>query len=82
MVLRVPSFTGSMVHVPLTCGEAFQNEPVFWKKNGKATFNSINFTYVKKKSKSQELFFVCLLYSSSFVYPDVKLSPLSLYGFL
>uniref|UniRef100_A0A669CEL6 Interleukin 12B n=1 Tax=Oreochromis niloticus TaxID=8128 RepID=A0A669CEL6_ORENI len=34
VVLRVPSFTGSMVHVPLTCGEAFQNEPVFWKKNG------------------------------------------------
>lgn len=65
VVLRVPSFTGSMVHVPLTCGEAFQNEPVFWKKNGKGTFNSTNFTYVKKKSKSQELSFVCLFYSSS-----------------
>lgn len=65
VVLRVPSFTGSMVHVPLTCGEAFQNEPVFWKKNGNAAFNSIHFTYVKKKSKSQELSFACLLYSSS-----------------
>lgn len=65
MALRVPSFTGSMVHVPLTCGEAFQNEPVFWKKNGNAAFNSINFTYVKKKSKSQEVSFVCLLYCSS-----------------
>lgn len=65
VVLRVPSFTGSMIHVPLTCGEAFQNEPVFWKKNGNAAFNSIHFTYVKKKSKSQELSFACLLYSSS-----------------
>uniref|UniRef100_A0A3Q0SNL7 Interleukin 12B n=1 Tax=Amphilophus citrinellus TaxID=61819 RepID=A0A3Q0SNL7_AMPCI len=36
VVLKVPVFMGSMVHVPLTCGGAFQNEAVFWKKNGQA----------------------------------------------
>ncbi|XP_023285115.1 interleukin-12 subunit beta-like [Seriola lalandi dorsalis] len=34
LVLRVPYGQGSMVYVPLTCGEAYQNQPVTWKKNG------------------------------------------------
>ncbi|XP_070700005.1 interleukin-12 subunit beta [Pempheris klunzingeri] len=34
LVLRVPDDRGTRVNVPLTCGEAFQNQPVFWKKNG------------------------------------------------
>ncbi|XP_041808000.1 interleukin-12 subunit beta-like [Chelmon rostratus] len=34
LVLRVPYGVGTKVHVPLTCGEAYQNQPVFWKKNG------------------------------------------------
>ncbi|KAM6983556.1 interleukin-12 subunit beta [Tautogolabrus adspersus] len=34
LVLRVSYHKGSRVHVDLTCGEAYQNQPVFWKKNG------------------------------------------------
>ncbi|XP_026185005.1 interleukin-12 subunit beta [Mastacembelus armatus] len=34
LVLRVPYGVGSRVYVPLTCGEAYQNQPVVWKKNG------------------------------------------------
>ncbi|KAK2828181.1 hypothetical protein Q5P01_019215 [Channa striata] len=34
LVLRVPHGVGSRVYVPLTCGEAYQNQPVHWKKNG------------------------------------------------
>nr|XP_020455502.1 interleukin-12 subunit beta-like [Monopterus albus]XP_020455504.1 interleukin-12 subunit beta-like [Monopterus albus] len=34
LVLRVPYGVNSKVYVPLTCGEAYQNQPVFWKKNG------------------------------------------------
>ncbi|XP_040006930.1 interleukin-12 subunit beta [Xiphias gladius] len=34
LVLRVPSALDSRVYVPLTCGEAYQNQIVFWKKNG------------------------------------------------
>ncbi|XP_051256538.1 interleukin-12 subunit beta isoform X2 [Dicentrarchus labrax] len=34
LVLRVPKREGSSVYVPLTCGEAYQNQPVFWKKDG------------------------------------------------
>ncbi|XP_078122224.1 interleukin-12 subunit beta [Sander vitreus] len=34
LVLRVPYGLGSRVYVPLTCGEAYQNHPVVWKKNG------------------------------------------------
>ncbi|XP_071316691.1 interleukin-12 subunit beta [Trachinotus anak] len=34
LVLRVPYDQGSQVYVPLTCGEAYQNQPVTWKKNG------------------------------------------------
>ncbi|XP_030293504.1 interleukin-12 subunit beta [Sparus aurata] len=34
LVLRLPNEEGSMVFVPLTCGEAYQNQPVTWKKNG------------------------------------------------
>ncbi|XP_034033311.1 interleukin-12 subunit beta [Thalassophryne amazonica] len=33
LVLRVPHNQHSIVNVPLTCGEAYQNQPVFWKKN-------------------------------------------------
>ncbi|XP_047463939.1 interleukin-12 subunit beta [Mugil cephalus] len=34
VVLRMPHAQGTMVNVPLTCGEAYENEAVFWKKNG------------------------------------------------
>ncbi|KAM7398232.1 hypothetical protein PAMA_006230 [Pampus argenteus] len=34
LVLRVPHDLGTRVYVPLTCGESYQNVPVFWKKNG------------------------------------------------
>uniref|UniRef100_A0A667YZ83 Interleukin-12 beta central domain-containing protein n=1 Tax=Myripristis murdjan TaxID=586833 RepID=A0A667YZ83_9TELE len=34
LVLRVPHSPGTRFHVPLICGEAHQNQPVFWKKNG------------------------------------------------
>ncbi|KAG7217076.1 hypothetical protein INR49_027616 [Caranx melampygus] len=34
LVLRVPYDEGSVVHVPLTCGQAYENQPVTWKKNG------------------------------------------------
>ncbi|XP_026228080.1 interleukin-12 subunit beta [Anabas testudineus] len=34
LVLRVPYGVSSSVYVSLTCGEAYQNQPVFWKKNG------------------------------------------------
>ncbi|KAM6907125.1 interleukin-12 subunit beta [Xenentodon cancila] len=34
LILRVSNPYGSMVEVPLTCGEAYENKPIFWKKNG------------------------------------------------
>nr|QAB02673.1 IL-12p40 [Lateolabrax maculatus] len=34
LVLRVPYGLGTRVNVPLTCGEAYENQPVFWQKNG------------------------------------------------
>lgn len=34
VVLRVPSFQASKALVSLTCGDAYKNQPVFWKKNG------------------------------------------------
>ncbi|XP_029374569.1 interleukin-12 subunit beta [Echeneis naucrates] len=34
LVLKVPYDLGSQQYVPLTCGEAYQNQPVFWKKDG------------------------------------------------
>ncbi|AWO99900.1 putative interleukin-12 subunit beta-like [Scophthalmus maximus] len=34
LVLRVPHGRGGREYVSLTCGEAYQNQPVFWKKNG------------------------------------------------
>ncbi|XP_028322748.1 interleukin-12 subunit beta [Gouania willdenowi] len=34
VVLRVPQIKGSRVSVLLTCGQAYENAPVFWKKNG------------------------------------------------
>ncbi|XP_023124326.1 interleukin-12 subunit beta [Amphiprion ocellaris] len=34
VVLRVPHGPRPVVNVPLSCGEAYQNQPVFWKKNG------------------------------------------------
>lgn len=34
MVLRVLHIDGSEVNVPLSCGEAFQGQPIIWKKNG------------------------------------------------
>ncbi len=40
VVLRVPYGVGSRVYVPLTCGEAYQDQPVFWKKNGKIAVTS------------------------------------------
>ncbi|KAI3373820.1 hypothetical protein L3Q82_022394 [Scortum barcoo] len=35
LVLRVPDVQSSTVNVPLTCGEAYRDQPVIWKKNGK-----------------------------------------------
>ncbi|XP_071393967.1 interleukin-12 subunit beta [Centroberyx affinis] len=35
LVLRVPHGPGTRFDVPLICGEAYENQPVFWKKNGK-----------------------------------------------
>ncbi|KAM4619922.1 interleukin-12 subunit beta [Polymixia lowei] len=35
LVLRTPDIASSKFSVPLTCGEAYQDQPVFWKKNGK-----------------------------------------------
>ncbi|XP_062288520.1 interleukin-12 subunit beta [Scomber scombrus] len=34
LVLRVPQSVGGWGDVTLTCGEAYQNQPVFWKRNG------------------------------------------------
>lgn len=34
LVLRVPYDQGSRVHVDLTCGDTYHNQPVFWKKDG------------------------------------------------
>ncbi|XP_037604779.1 interleukin-12 subunit beta [Sebastes umbrosus] len=34
LVLRVPYGLGTRVNVPLSCGEAYQNQPVVWKKDG------------------------------------------------
>ncbi|XP_017276765.1 interleukin-12 subunit beta [Kryptolebias marmoratus] len=34
VVLRVPYVYGNMMEVRLTCGEAYQDQPVFWKKDG------------------------------------------------
>ncbi|KAM9331701.1 interleukin-12 subunit beta [Pholidichthys leucotaenia] len=34
LVVKVPEADGSLVKVPLVCGEAHQNQPVFWSKNG------------------------------------------------
>ncbi|XP_045896508.1 interleukin-12 subunit beta [Micropterus dolomieu] len=36
LVLRVPYGQGTRVYVPLTCGEAYQDQSVFWKKNGES----------------------------------------------
>lgn len=37
LVLTVPDGVGTQVNVPLTCGKAFQDQSVFWKKDGKET---------------------------------------------
>lgn len=37
LVLRVPDGVGTTVNVPLTCGDAYKNQPVFWKKDGNET---------------------------------------------
>ncbi|XP_031713354.1 interleukin-12 subunit beta [Anarrhichthys ocellatus] len=37
LVLRVPYGESTMVYVPLSCGEAYENQPVVWKKDGEAT---------------------------------------------
>lgn len=46
LVLRLPNEEGSMVFVPLTCGEAYQNQPVTWKKNGKTTVTDRTTTHI------------------------------------
>lgn len=40
LVLRVPYGQGTRVYVPLTCGEAYQDQSVFWKKNGNTTLTT------------------------------------------
>lgn len=34
LVLMVPDGVGTQVSVPLTCGNAYQDQSVFWKKDG------------------------------------------------
>ncbi|KAF7647351.1 hypothetical protein LDENG_00173540, partial [Lucifuga dentata] len=34
LVLRIPHGKPTRIYVSLTCGEAYENQPVFWKKNG------------------------------------------------
>lgn len=34
LVLTVPDGVGTQVNVPLTCGNAYQDQSVFWKKDG------------------------------------------------
>uniref|UniRef100_A0A8C2WTC2 Interleukin 12B n=1 Tax=Cyclopterus lumpus TaxID=8103 RepID=A0A8C2WTC2_CYCLU len=34
LVLRVPYGVSTRVHVPLSCGESYENQPVVWKKDG------------------------------------------------
>uniref|UniRef100_A0A3Q4B8M3 Interleukin-12 subunit beta n=1 Tax=Mola mola TaxID=94237 RepID=A0A3Q4B8M3_MOLML len=34
VVLRVPHGVGTQMYIPLTCGEAYQHQSVFWKKDG------------------------------------------------
>lgn len=34
LVLTVPDGVGTQVSVPLTCGQAYQSQSVFWKKDG------------------------------------------------
>ncbi|XP_054482303.1 interleukin-12 subunit beta [Anoplopoma fimbria] len=34
LVLRVPHDKATLVNVPLSCGEAYRNQPVVWKKDG------------------------------------------------
>ncbi|KAM9729072.1 interleukin-12 subunit beta [Menidia menidia] len=41
VVLRVPQTEGSMVEVPLTCGEDYQSMSVFWRKNGRELVPSL-----------------------------------------
>lgn len=42
LVLRVPNDVGTTMKVPLTCGEAYQSQSVFWKKDGKTTVITVN----------------------------------------
>lgn len=44
LVLRVPYGLGTRVNVPLTCGEAYENQPVFWQKNGNTTVTTTSTT--------------------------------------
>ncbi|XP_074528861.1 interleukin-12 subunit beta [Halichoeres trimaculatus] len=47
LVLRVPYEKGSRVYVNLTCGEVYQNQPVFWKKNGEVLRPALQGNQVK-----------------------------------
>ncbi|XP_053187035.1 interleukin-12 subunit beta [Scomber japonicus] len=47
LVLTVPRSVGDWGEVPLTCGEAYQNQPVFWKKNGEDLIPALQGNKVK-----------------------------------
>lgn len=57
LVLRVPSGVGTTVPVPLTCGEAYQTQSVFWKKDGNtpastSSIISVSVLYDPKSAKA------------------------------
>ena len=51
LVLRVPHSLGTRVNVPLTCLEDYQNQPVFWKKNGNTAVTTTDTTSTTKSSQ-------------------------------
>ncbi|XP_068572655.1 interleukin-12 subunit beta [Cebidichthys violaceus] len=47
LVLRVPYGQATMVNVPLSCGEAYENQPVVWKKDGEVIEPALQGNQVK-----------------------------------
>lgn len=45
VVLRVPYVYGNTMEVHLSCGEAYQNQPVFWKKEGNNSLFAAVYTH-------------------------------------
>ena len=40
VVLRIPHVVGTRVYVPVTCGEEYEHQSVFWKKDGNITLTT------------------------------------------